>query len=415
MKELLCRAALDRNLEWFRRSGIMKPADGSWGVAERIVLTRNNAAAEQITRSFPAWTPCCDHLVIEQRRSDCNFQTAWLMMLAADAGIDGAEPIAERILEFLYWRSGLLDRGKTAFPDGVWNWSHIRWAGIFWLDDNGWVALLQWWMALARPAWDRRFDMLEWAVRLTGELHRTMERGAEGESDYRASDPEKIFNGNFRQPHWGAPVVLALLAGARITGEAAWRNTAERYLKYLLGARENFNNSESAYAVLALATAVVLLPDEPCWRQGALDYGSQLEWRMAANNGIPAAEHGETPQGRFLFDTIYTANWLLLGFQALSRLPEGRMADRECYEKLLGRFLEIQDVAPDPFLHGCWRGMYDCRRHCWGGGDQYEGGANSIYSGWTNAPISAALAMELRQTSIAHSLETLCQSRENVV
>jgi hypothetical protein len=38
--------------------------------------------------------------------------------------------------------------------------------------------------------------------------------------------------------------------------------------------------------------------------------------------------------------------------------------------------------------------MYDMVNGCWGGGDCHEGGANSIYTGWTNAPICSALLME---------------------
>jgi len=39
--------------------------------------------------------------------------------------------------------------------------------------------------------------------------------------------------------------------------------------------------------------------------------------------------------------------------------------------------------------------MYDLKADTWGGGDCYEGGANSIYTGWTNAPISICIAIEI--------------------
>ena len=39
--------------------------------------------------------------------------------------------------------------------------------------------------------------------------------------------------------------------------------------------------------------------------------------------------------------------------------------------------------------------MYDMETGSWGGGDCYEGGAGSIYTGWTNAPISIVIALEL--------------------
>ena len=56
--------------------------------------------------------------------------------------------------------------------------------------------------------------------------------------------------------------------------------------------------------------------------------------------------------------------------------------------------LKIQDADPAPQFNGCWRGMYDLQTGTWGGGDRYEGGAGSIYTGWTNAPISLWLLAE---------------------
>ena len=35
-----------QNLAWFRRSGVMRPEDGSWGVAERLVVTEGNEALD---------------------------------------------------------------------------------------------------------------------------------------------------------------------------------------------------------------------------------------------------------------------------------------------------------------------------------------------------------------------------------
>jgi hypothetical protein len=65
---------------------------------------------------------------------------------------------------------------------------------------------------------------------------------------------------------------------------------------------------------------------------------------------------------------------------------------REWLDKFSEFLADIQDSSPQKELHGCWRGMYDISNKSWGGGDCYEGGANSIYSGWTNAPIGWSLA-----------------------
>jgi len=52
-------------------------------------------------------------------------------------------------------------------------------------------------------------------------------------------------------------------------------------------------------------------------------------------------------------------------------------------------------------LHGCWRGMYDMKMKKWGGGNCFEGGADSIYTGWTNAPIPWVVANSIQNTSLA--------------
>ena len=62
--------------------------------------------------------------------------------------------------------------------------------------------------------------------------------------------------------------------------------------------------------------------------------------------------------------------------------------------KVLSLLLQIQDTTKKKYLYGCWRGMYDMEKGQWGGGDRFEGGANSIYTGWTNAPISLWLLAE---------------------
>ena len=73
---------------------------------------------------------------------------------------------------------------------------------------------------------------------------------------------------------------------------------------------------------------------------------------------------------------------------------------REPCRKLLELILRIQDTAPEKQFNGCWRGMYDLEKRQWGGGNRFEGGAGSIYSGWTNAPIASALALELLQRNL---------------
>ena len=45
--------AVKRNLNWFRQSGVMDPADGRWGVGERVVVTEGNTEADKIIAAMP--------------------------------------------------------------------------------------------------------------------------------------------------------------------------------------------------------------------------------------------------------------------------------------------------------------------------------------------------------------------------
>lgn len=55
MKDQL-ESAVRKNIDWFLHSGIMRPNDGFWGVAERIADIGSNEAKEKIDRFFPQQT-----------------------------------------------------------------------------------------------------------------------------------------------------------------------------------------------------------------------------------------------------------------------------------------------------------------------------------------------------------------------
>ena len=83
---MLSKTALRKSLEmtrkWFKESGVMIPENGNWGVAERVLLTQHNSAARKTLESFPAWTAHRKegYCILEQRRADCNLQTAFLCL-----------------------------------------------------------------------------------------------------------------------------------------------------------------------------------------------------------------------------------------------------------------------------------------------------------------------------------------------
>jgi len=398
-------SAIKNNLQWFRSSGVLSPAAGEWGVAERIAVLEGNEAAGKILESFPARTFHDGYAILEHRRSDCNFETALMFLLAADF-LGGAEDrrTAENLLDFLYFRSGLLNRNTTDVPPGTWNWASAFWAHNIWFDDDGWCAAIQILIGLRYPDLDRKYGCLEWGVRLSKELltgfDRTFNPALDSEPEI-ICDPERVFVGKLSLPHWGMPPVCAFLAAYHVNRDPAFLDAVRRYAEYLRRRLNAFNASELSYALIGIPLAAMLAPDEPLFPELGRRIASELTDRMAANShGNLPSEHFEAPNGPHLVDTIYTVNWALLGLVNLTgwlRLPEHRRA----LDRLVELLVDIQDTSESPVYRGCWRGMFDLNARAWGGGDCYEGGANSIYTGWTNAPITIGLMLAHSRLSFA--------------
>ena len=196
--------------------------------------------------------------------------------------------------------------------------------------------------------------------------------------------------GRLDLPHWGALACMALAKVYQENHGRKYADTVKRYHEYMASRAEEFIVSEQAYAIIGACAAYRYTGDE-YYRKLAERFARLVMKKMDADGNIPA-EHYEAPAGKHLVDTIYTVNWALLGMQALAAVSE---EFKPVYEKLLGLILKIQDPSPEKQFNGCWRGMYDMETRTWGGGDRFEGGAGSIYSGWTNAPISSAIALDL--------------------
>ena len=390
------RNALEASLGWFVHSGVMMPNDGMWGVAERVAVTAGNDAIEKMRSHFPAWTDHDGYCIIEQRRADCNFQTAYLFLTASRVL---KEPcyydIGVAILDFLYFRSGLLNRSDANFPIGVWNWSHIRWEGVLWFDDNAWCIALPLEIAHFFPELEARYGLRHWAE----ELVRGYLEGFRGACEATIfANPElaetpwqfQHWRGPVHQPHWGS---LACMALARASQEFEVLGVTEvlaNYRAFLARRTETWNASELSYALLGLLAAFRFTRQADDLEL-ARRFGMRLTSKMSAEGNLPS-EHYEAPNGPRLVDTIYTVNWAVLAMQMLQgTLPEFHSG----YERLLQLLTTIQDRSEAPQFRGCWRGMFDLQTGQWGGGDRYEGGAGSIYTGWTNAPIALAFALSL--------------------
>ena len=382
-------------LDWFYRSGVMIPESGQWGVAERVAMMKNNSAIERMMSAFPAWTVHEEYCIIEQRRADCNFQAAYMFLLSYKySGDSRYYDTAVNILDFLYFRSGLLWRREDTYVPGSWNWSHIKRGSIVWFDDSSWCIFLALEIAELFPELEKKYDMKRYAMMLASPMAKAMKKAMEpgtevlqdGQTHWRCDS----FIGPADQPHWGSLVCMALARAYREEQLPEFLEVIEAYHTYLADSADKFTVSEVCYALIG-ACAACTYTQESKYLQVAELYGQKLLAKMGENGNIPS-EHDEAPCGPHLVDTIYTINWALLGLLGLKHFNE---AYAEPFRRALDLVCRIQDTSPEPWLKGCWRGMYDMEKGTWGGGDCYEGGAGSIYTGWTNAPVAIVIALEL--------------------
>ncbi len=379
-----CKMAVEKNLQWFYSSGVMIPENGLWGVAERLAVKDGNQALDEILESFPAWSEKSDCYVIEQRRADCNFQTAWLFLLA-DRELPGCSygETGRNILDFLYFRSGLLERKKNSDVPGNWNWSHIKRDSVVYFDDEAWCVFIQLRIAEEFPELDKRYNMRFWAETLAESLY------------CGATDPAEtpLWRGELAKPHWGALAAMAL-------AQTGGRNM-DKYREFCLEYFRNVsipNVSEYAYALLGAVNCMLkfgredFLPLVGKYVDAIIDVCDPV-------SGLPPSEHSrETPAGSNLADLIYTVNWAVAGLREAGIVLGGKSADAA--GKLIVFLQEIQDKSDNRSFAGCWRGMYDTQSGQWGGGDRFEGGGNSIYTGWTNAPIALTMLFEYMKKSM---------------
>ncbi len=396
MREKLLRS-LELNLNWFRNSGVMLPSDGSWGVAERVLLTENNSALDKIRVDFPTWT---DHdgkySIIEHRRADCCMETAFLFMLAGD------EDTARNIIDFLFCRSGMLRRFQDPKFDenevGAWYWSHTSHFRNYFFDDNSWMCILMLAVSRMRPELEEKYQLRHWTKAcLDAFISAYHKRWANGEPAL-PQEQEGAFPGRLHLPHWGSMFVFALSRAALEFDDKRFFDIIDNYHDYLLKKADTFTSSEFAYAILGATSSFRTYGDEKSRLVRDL-FAEKLLAKMDKKSGNIPAEHYETPIGADLADTIYTLNWSLLALQNLAK-QTGESQYREAFLKLLTLLTDIQDVSCEKHLHGCWRGLYDMKNRQWGGGDTLEGGAGSIYTGWTNAPVSIGIINELNGKSL---------------
>ena len=388
------KGALELHKKWFLESGIM-PDMGRLGIAERVLITENNSAAEKAMSSFPAWKKFANGCFLEQRRADCCFETAYYFLRRFQLFNDPQDrEICDNMLNYLYCRSAMLSRAEftTTREVGVWNWSDIRWTPAIWFDDNAWCVMLALAIANADAEFDEKYEMKKYALAGAAAMADGFER--QWKKPLEGIEANLLWSGNLELPHWGALVASALaIAGAEEKDEELvkrYHAIDKIYFDFISENQNDLNFSELSYSLLYCGMSMKYNSSAEKRELGMSIRKKLLENCDPVDLCLPST-HYEAPKGNSLADLIYTMNWFytaMVEFEKVCPSDEG-------YKWLMdfSAFLvRIQDRIEQRELHGCWRGMYDIGSSSWGGGDCYEGGANSIYSGWTNAPIGWSLA-----------------------
>ena len=410
MKNADMIGVVQRNIKWFLNSGVMRPNDGFWGVAERVAILEGNACVEKLRETFPAQSNVAPGIaVLEHRRPDCCLQTALAFDLAAEVLCDdGLKTVADNLIDFVIHRSCLQDVRADSPTRGLWGWANPNYRDCYWADDNAWVSTLL--LILARRG---RPELAAYGIdtirALYGHAKRFMQHVITSGKDVPFE--EKPMLGLRLNPHWMGLAAMAFAHAAREDQETDYAGlVADYYCVVLEGPPADDERSQRAassglpwsiseYAYLSLAAAVAGAQFGLAEAIEAARYACNVLVERQSSLGHFPSEHYETPTDPNLVDLIYTQNWATLGLLQSAKLFQSPKY-RSAFDLSIDLLGDIQDHSPEPHFCGCWRGLYDVKLRTWSGGDRYEGGQRSIYSGWTNAPINLAFLFTLTGTSL---------------
>lgn len=377
------RQALDRNMGWFLRSGVLPRADGSAGVHSQICL---------------AWLdsqPLDYDWLGSPFRTDCNTMTLEAFYLYGLVSGDPryrqmARRIADTVMAHQFQDAHRASLG--AFP-----WLYEGCDVIYFWDDNCRVSTALTW--LYHWTGEQRYlrsaalaaELFRQVARDDGCVHRHAIARADldrvGREAYRAY--AQGVDVDFRLMHWwtlaaatGDPIYRALAetVGDVWGAEASWQGLP--YLAWYTGdagARQRLHDLAAAY----LRNPAVQRCGAPTVGGGGYELAYEGDCGIATADGEP------------LTDQLYSTSWLFLWMLRAWRAT-GEEACRRAGETLGDYLVRIQMVSPDRRLDGCWLRGFDVEH-----GEYYGApydpayGPYSAYTGWMSAIIAQALAWYL--------------------
>ena len=380
--------ALNKNIEWFLNSGLMKENDGSKGIAERVVLVEDNDAMERINAGFIYQRKIDHYIILEHVRPDCTFETALVFHLASEVL---KRPDLENISRnmFLY-----LENAPNRNAGGLWGWSDVLQKDDYFTNDNAWVIIVSLYMYQITGE-EKFFGMgMETADAMDKEMH----KGKQG----------KLMNPDLASHHGPGELAIAMAKAYKISGEKKYFDCCCRIIDYdyknlavkdSILDRKSYDTSKCAYLLMQSSLIYLETGYKP-----ALEICNVVANTLCSlqnKYGGWASEWRESAIGKDYCDIIYAQNWAIMGFYHALFIKKD-VTWKKTFEKAIKFLLDIQVKEPD-YIAGCWRGQFNIKTWNYNIPDRHEGGPNSIYSGWTNAIIDIVLAFILSGKSLVKS------------
>lgn len=383
------RRALERNIRWFERSGLLLRPDGTLGVFEWISgpnMDGNRVAfgAENIR------TP---------ERTDCLVESAlafWLYGKLADS--PRHRGIGENMLIHAM-DNQRLTRGDKRY--GLW-YSFGREGAIF-LDDTGWATICS--LAGYRYMKNKMF-------RRRGLISAEAQTRAFGPDDrFRVPQHGGGLTGKADEhPHSGGMILSGWLYAYGMTGDRAYLELALPMLKDMIDAFPKIpryvisKTCESARFLLPLALAWYYTRDAR-YKEALQKQAEYLRSRMAPCGAIQ--EEGSNTGGRVeggdlgltydasepISDQLYCTSFAAMNFWIAYKATEDPSYLNDFY-RVTDYLLRIQIASPNVMLDGGWtRGFDYSLWECYGSNADQAWSPYCLETGWTNAIIDIALSL----------------------
>lgn len=391
------RRAVERNLQWFAKSGVLPAPDGSRGLLEGFDSTEYN--------------------LLPSVRSDCLTQAALLFVLYGKQFNQPQWTAAGRNLFRFGFENGFQDENRAHATYGFWKFfENVEdYPLAIYTDDNGWAAYAN----LRAYALTGEKDYLRRGLATVEGFLET--QTPNGLRMRRMEGPDLLKNGRAwyarngkpsDNPHYVSTGDRAVLEAYAVTRQSKYLDSARRAIDVMAAAYPNFETTGTitrATQVAKFLSSPVLMyhhTREPKYLELARRVIRDLRARQHATGAIPewGAHTREyygtegaviTEEGEPISDQLYTTNFVLLNLQqACALLGEREACD--AFTRLADYLTRIQIRGGDQRLDGAWQRSFDFEAwEPYGNNSDIYWGPYAIESGWTNTIISMALLNHL--------------------